>query len=179
MAMDKSNGRINYPLIMNLIFFIFGLVLVVSPRSGLTNLTVILAICLFCLTLVLVGIFFANRQKKNELFLLIAAGSLILGILMVYFREPIGTVILPIIAGAWMLVSAGTSVYAALRYRKFNAPLWWLPLVAALVAIVLAILIFFNLGATSAFLSILLGLYFLVYNAIRIGEWFTIRRHMK
>ncbi len=177
MATEKWSSNVNYPLILNVIFFIFGLVLVISPKSGLVNLTVILAICLLCFTLILVGIFLAN-QRRNELLLLSAAGALILAILMLYFREPIATVILPVIAGVWMALSALLTIVAALKYKKYGSIFWWLPLVAALVAIVLALLIFFNLGATATLLSVLLGIYFLVFNAIRIGEWYTIKRTM-
>ncbi len=178
MGIERGNGKVDYPLILNIIFFIFGLVLIISPKTGLVNVTIILAICLFCVTLILVGVFFANR-RRNELLLLAAAGTLILGILMLYFRDPIGTVILPIIAGVWMIASAALSVAAAFKYKKIGILIWWLPLVAALVAVILALLIFFNLGATAVFLSVILGIYFLVFNAIKVGEWFTIERLIK
>lgn len=178
MGTKNTGYKINYPLLLNIIFFIFGLVLIISPRNGLVNVTVILGICLFCLTLILAGIFFIGRRKK-ELLLLAAGGALLLGILMLYFREPISLTILPFIVAVWMIITAAISAYTAFTYKKAQAQQWWLPLIATLVAIVIPVLLFFNLGAQSNTISILLGIYFLLYNALKIGEWATVQRRIR
>lgn len=174
-ASDPLKNKMNYELILNIVLALFGIFLLIAPTNGLVTITIIFAIALLAAG-VICGAVFIMRKMQGYALLSFAIVSIILGISMLVFRIQFALVLLPIILGIFMVGSAVICVLAAMEYRRSNAFLWWLPLIAALVALIIAILVFFNLNEATRLLARLIGLYFVVYNAIRIGEYFTIRR---
>lgn len=96
---------------------------------------------------------------------------MIVGILVLFFRSAIALVLFPILLGLWTLLSTVLAVFSSLgNYRKGNG-LWWIPLLAAIVGAVVTVLIFINLSGTERFMARILGIYFITYNIVRLGEF--------
>ncbi len=175
---NNVRSQLSYQLILNIILLLLGIVLLIFPASGLSFLTWVIGIAL-CGVGVVCGVIFAlNHREPKIILLLVAVVALILGVLVMVFRLQVALFILPFIIGLWVVASAVICIMAALSYRKSGAALWWLPLIAALVAVVVAFLIFSNLSGTARFLAYVIAVYLIVFSGLRIGEYFTLRKYI-
>jgi hypothetical protein len=71
----------------------------------------------------------------------------------------------------WTFITAVLASLASYGYYKMNNGLWWVPLLAAIVALVVTVMVFVNLSGTVRFMARVLGIYFITYNIIRLGEF--------
>lgn len=175
MRKDPLKTNMNYELIIDTLLLLFGLFLLILPKNGLISLTIVFAIALIIIGIVCAAVFVMRRAQGFSL-LAFAVAAIILGVCMLIFRTDFTLVLLPIIIAVWMVASAALCFVSAMDYRRLGATYWWIPLIAALLALIIAVLVFFNLSGTATFLARVIGLYFVIFNAIRIGEYFTVRR---
>lgn len=178
MRVQGTKSQLNYQLLLNIILLLLGIILLVFPNRGLALFTWVVGIAL-CGAGVVCGVIFAiNRKSPSIPLILVAAATLILGILTMVFRVQVALFILPFIIGLGVVASAVLCIMSALGYRKSGAVIWWLPLITALVAVIVAFLIFANLSGTARFLAYVIAAYLIVFSALRIGEFFTLRKYM-
>lgn len=178
MRSNTKRSQLNYQLILNIIALLLGIILLIFPDVGLAFITWVVGIAL-CGAGVICGIVFFINRRNGQLALLVAAiVAVILGILIMVFRLLVALYILPFVIGLWVVASAALCVIAALGYRKSGAVMWWLPLIAALVAVIVAFLIFANLTGTAKFLAYVIAAYLIVFSGLRIGEYFTLRKYI-
>ncbi|MBQ2764297.1 MAG: hypothetical protein IJF43_04590, partial [Firmicutes bacterium] len=96
--------------------------------------------------------------------------GLAVGILTMVFRSAIALVLFPIMLGVWTFASTLLAGFAAFNNYRSGNGIWWVPLLAAIVGAVVTVLIFMNLSGTERFMARILGIYFITYNIIRLGE---------
>lgn len=157
--------------IANAILLVYGIFLLIFPASALN-----LSVGLIGVALIVAGIisgvfFFLHREEGNYPLLVIAGVGLVLGILVMFFRANIALVLFPLLLGLWTLCTALLAAIAAYGYYKTGNGLWWIPLLAALVALVVTGMVFANLSGTERFMARILGIYFITYNLIRLSEY--------
>ncbi|MEG2639588.1 MAG: DUF308 domain-containing protein [Clostridiales bacterium] len=178
MNLSEVRPQLNYQLILNILLLLLGIVLLIFPTNGLGFITWIIGIAL-CGVGVVCGVIFAvNRKNPSIPLIIVAAIGVISGIFVMVFRFQVSMIILPVAIGTWVIASAVLCIMAAISYKKVGAPLWWLPLIATLVALVVAFLIFTNLSSTAKLLAYIIAIYFIVFSGIRIGEYFTLHKYL-
>lgn len=178
MRLKSPRSEINYQMILNIVLVLVGIVFLLFPAKGLAFITWILGIALCLGGVVCAVIFVLNRRDPNIPLIIVAGAAVIIGILIMVFRMWIATVALPVIIGLWVIASAVLCIMSAMGYKKMDAQLWWFPLIAALIALIIAVLIFANLSGTARLLGYAIGIYFVVYSSLRIGENFALRKYL-
>lgn len=167
----SSEGLMNQKAVLaQVLLLLYGIFLLIFPAKGL-NLSVGFIGIVFILAGILGAVsFFRDRAAGNYPLLAIGVISLVVGILTFVFRSAIAMVLFPVLLGVWTLVSTVWAAFAAYgNYRSGNG-IWWVPLLAAVIGAVVTVLIFMNLSGTERFMARIVGIYFITYNIIRLGE---------
>lgn len=166
-----SEGLMNQKAVLaQVLLLLYGIFLLVFPAKALN-----LSVGFIGVVMILVGVFcavkfFKERSAGNYPLLAIGVIGLVVGILVMVFRSAIALVLFPIMLGVWTFASTLLAGFAAYgNYRSGNG-IWWVPLLAAIVGAVVTVLIFMNLSGTERFMARILGIYFITYNIIRLGE---------
>lgn len=173
-VIDKFGGEKQMSrrmIIANIILLVYGVFLMIFPASALNLSVALVGIAMIAAGLICGVIFFLNRDEGNYPLLVIAVACLIVGILVMFFRSSIALVLFPLLLGLWTFCTAVLAAIAAYGYYKANNGLWWVPLLGVIVALVVTVMVFMNLSGTERFMARILGIYFITYNLIRIGEY--------
>ena len=168
----SGEGMLNQRvLITEVLLLLYGIFLLIFPAKALN-----LSVGFIGVVMILAGIFcgvwfFLHRQDGNYPLVAVAAIGIIVGRLVLFFRSAIALVLFPVLLGLWTLCTTVFAAFAALgSYRRGNG-LWWIPLLATIIGAVVTVLIFINLSGTERFMARILGIYFITYNIIRLGEF--------
>ena len=162
-------------LITEVLLLLYGIFLLVLPAQALR-----LSLAAIGVALIIAGIacavsFVLHRQDGNYPLVALAAIGIIVGILVVIFRDALALILFPIMLGLWTLFTAVVACFSALANHRLGSGLWWIPLLAAVVAFAVTVLIFMNLSGTERFMARILGIYFITYNIVRLGEFGALR----
>ncbi len=162
-------------LITEVLLLLYGIFLLVLPAQALR-----LSVAAIGVALIIAGIacgvsFVLHRQDGNFPLVALAAVGIIVGILAIVFRNALALILFPIMLGIWTLFTAVAASFSALANHRLGSGLWWIPLLAAVVALAVTILIFMNLSGTERFMARILGIYFITYNIVRLGEFGALR----
>lgn len=162
-------------LIAEVVLLLYGIFLLVFPATGM-----VLSVAAVGVILILAGLFcgvwfFFHRDDGNYPIAVLAVVGIAAGILAFIFRANIALVLFPVLLGVWSLFTAICAFLSALGYYRRRNALWWVPLLAAVVALVVTVMIFVNLSGTERFMARLLGLYFITYNIVRLGEFAALK----
>ncbi len=173
-VIDKFGGEKQMSrrmIIANTVLLVYGVFLMIFPASALNLSVALVGIAMIAAGIISGVIFFLNKDEGNYPLLVIAAAGLILGILVMFFRSSIALVLFPLLLGLWTFCTAVLAAIAAYGYYKMNNGLWWVPLLGTIVALVVTVMVFMNLSGTERFMARILGIYFITYNIIRLGEY--------
>ena len=168
----SGEGMLNQRvLITEVLLLLYGIFLLIFPTKAL-NLSVGFIGIVMIIAGIICGVwFFLHRNDGNYPLVAAAVIGLVVGILVLFFRSAIALVLFPVLLGIWTLTSTLIEAFTALGgYRRGNG-LWWIPLLAAIVGAVVTVLIFINLSGTERFMARILGIYFITYNIVRLGEF--------
>lgn len=166
-----SEGLMNQKSVLaQVLLLLYGIFLLVFPTKGLNLSVGFIGIVFIIAGVVCAVMFFRDRAAGNYPMLAIGVIGLVVGVLALIFRSAIALVLFPIFLGVWTLISTVLAGFAAYgNYRSGNG-IWWVPLLAAVIGAVVTVLIFMNLSGTERFMARILGIYFITYNIIRLGE---------
>ena len=168
----SSEGMLNRNvLISEIILLLYGIFLLVFPAKALH-----LSVGFIGIVMIIAGVaclvwFFLHRENGNYPLVAIGAIGLIVGVLVMVFRSAIAMILFPIMLGVWTFISTVLAAFAAYGNYRMRTGLWWVPLLAAIVGAVVTVMIFMNLSGTERFMARILGIYFITYNIVRIGEF--------
>ena len=168
----SSEGMLNRNvLISEIILLAYGIFLLVFPTKALHLSVGFIGIVMLVAGLGCAVWFFLHRDSGNYPLLAIGVIGLVVGVLVLVFRSAVAMVLFPIMLGIWTFVSTLLAAFAAWGNYRMGTGLWWVPLLAAIVGAVVTVMIFMNLSGTERFMARILGIYFITYNIVRIGEF--------
>ncbi|MPN27541.1 hypothetical protein SDC9_174975 [bioreactor metagenome] len=165
-------------LLLGIIFLILGIFLLIFPQSGLQFVAVLLGIVLLILAVVY-GVQYLRYRPREKNKLLKALAALFFAILLFIFKSEVASVILPVIIGIGVIALAVICIITAIDYHKKKLEIWWLPFIGTMVSVIISILIFNNLQATSNIVAIIIGLFLVIFGALMLFEWVTVRSLLK
>lgn len=152
--------------IINAAFIVLGLVMLITPTTGLSELIIIFAAALILYGVIVLVQFINARSKGETPSLLPIILSLVIGVLLLIFNRFAANIVLPLIIGIWAIINGVLMLSNAFQFKKLDSAIWWLPAIFATIYLILGIIITCNLFATSAVVSILLGVLFLVFGLV-------------
>lgn len=167
----KSSGHIA-SIILGLFFVIYS------------NMAIATIMKVFAILLVIIGGFlmikYLTSSVKPHQMNLIGGGILAAaGIMLIIFSASIANTVLPIMIGTVILLSGIYRLWLALSFKRLGANVWMIPMISAVIAIVISFVIIFNTGATSSFISIILGVYLLISGVSGVAEVYTANKYKK
>jgi len=160
-------------LLLYLGFLFLGVFFVLKAEAGMPTIVILMAFILLFFAGFLLASHLMRVDKDANGFLIAAIFLGVIAILMMIFSEFIANAIMPWIIGAVLFIIGVISLQSALGLRKLGAFVWWLPLISAVLAILLGLLIMTNTVATSMLISIFIGVFMVLYGALSIGALFT------
>ena len=162
-------------LLTEVLLLLYGIFLLIFPGQALGLSVAFIGIVMIVAGIACGVIFVLNRSDANYPLIALAAIGIIVGLLVLFFRDAIALILFPILLGLWTLLTGIIAAFAAIANHRFGNGLWWIPLLAAIVAFVVTVLIFMNLSGTERFMARILGIYFITYNIVRLGEFGALR----
>ncbi len=165
-------------VLFSIIAIVFGIFLLFFPQQGLATIALIVGLVLAVFTVIyLIQYFKSQRSETGRL--VRAVITFIFALLLLLFNNQVATYVLPAIIGIGILALAVLGIITANGYKKQNLAVWWLPLIGTIISVVISLLIFNNLQATSSIVAILFGIFILVFGFLSLFEWFTVQSLLK
>ncbi len=131
--------------IVSLVLLVVGVILIIWPEKSLSFIASALSVLCVAVGVVILLSYLLNREMRD-----VSQWKLVLGIIFVLvgmFVLPklnIVLAVIPVILGLIIVCSGVTKLLHGLSYRKTGYPLWWMPFVIAVAAIVLGGIIMIN-----------------------------------
>lgn len=170
--MAENSNKSWLSLVIGVLLVILGLIFVFNSNAGIGLLNIAISIVFILIGVFSLIDFFRLRPMTVSYSLLITAAlTLILGILFL-FNFNFMSEFIAIIFGAIILligvVFFGTSFY----FKRLELRSWWIILIASIVSIIFAIVIFFIPGVGTFTITLLIGLYLIFIGAVSIASFF-------
>lgn len=162
-------------LLIGVIFIILGIVFMFNSNAAMNILNICVSV-VFIISGVLTMIEFIRVRKivNGYWLLFVSIMALLIGIVLL-FNAGVLAVILPVILAIIIFAMGLLLVFAAIAFKQASFSSWWILLGAAIISIVFALIVFFNLSVGAATITFFSGLYFLFVGCISIGSFFLDR----
>lgn len=154
------HNKINYDsILLSLLLAVFGAALAIWPQTSTQMIFTILGavLCLFgvfrLLNYFLRDCYDAMLRQDMTIGLL----TILLGILMIVKHESL-VALLPMIFGCVLLVGGISKLQSTLDFKRMGIKIWYIPLVAAIICIILGIVIMRNSMAAMDFFVRMAGI---------------------
>ena len=163
-------------LIIGIAFIILGIVFIFNSNAAMNILNIAISVVFIIAGVLTLIEFFRVRKIVNGYWLLFVSIMALLIGLVLLFNVNVLAVILPIIL-AIIIFEMGflLLLFAAFGCRRAYFSSWWILLIAAIISLVFALIIFFNLSIGAATITFFSGLYFLFVGCVSIGSFFVDR----
>lgn len=176
--MNETKKHHSNKVLFSIIAIVFGVFLLFFPQQGLVTIALMIGLVLAVITVIyLIQYFRSQRSDSGRLARAVIA--FIFALLLLLFSNQVATYVLPAIIGIGILALAVLGIITAFGYKKQNLVVWWLPLIGTVIAVVISLLIFNNLQATSSIVAILFGIFILIFGFLSLFEWFTVQALLK
>lgn len=157
-------------IIASAIFIILGIMLITSPNTIMSMISIILGSISIIIGVLRVIDYFSNNKQDNYL-LAIAVAAIIAGIIIMFCAGLIASAF-RIIIGVWIIYSGIMNLQTTIVWKDSKSKLWYLSLLLSIAIIIGGIYILANSGAI---LEIIGGM-IVAYGVINIVENFIFIR---
>lgn len=170
--MEKTRPKWLAALISG-IMILLGVFLLANPAFALIQIVTVVSILVMAAGVGLIIYYLVRRSKGDAEWGYLASGILgaLLGLVIFIFRQAIGITVLPTILGVGMLLAGGLRLFFALRmYSDVSRAAFWVTMASGLLSVVLGIIILTHTLATTALISILTGVFLVVFGVLWLVE---------
>lgn len=171
MAQSKTQSSHSIvSLILSIILLIVGIALLANPVDGMEVIVLILGI-----VLIIYGGFTiisnAARGIKGIGTYVMPLVLLALGILLIVFRGPTASILLPLIIGVWAVVQGAIHLTQALQVRR-DGGYWQAKLILAVITLALGVIILISMFVGGNAVGAILGIIMIAFAVISMIQWF-------
>ncbi|AMP21381.1 hypothetical protein AZF37_09655 [endosymbiont 'TC1' of Trimyema compressum] len=158
-------------LVIGIAFIILGIVFMFNSNAAMNILNICISVVFIIAGVLTLIEFFRVRKIVNSYWLLFVAIMVLLIGIVLLFNVNVLAVLLPMIL-AIIIFAMGLLLFTAFGFKRTYFSSWWIFLIAAIISIVFALIIFFNLSIGAATITFFSGLYFLFVGCVSIGSFF-------
>ncbi|MEA4853210.1 MAG: DUF308 domain-containing protein [Christensenella sp.] len=167
----KSKDMIR--LILSIVLLVIGIILLAAPQAAMIGIVILIGVVMLVYSGVTIIMTISKRNKGEHALFTIPIIVLIIGILLLVFRDGVANVLLPIIIGIWAIVTGIMSIIDASSLKHMGSSSWKVPTITGVAALALGIIMLIGIAATNV-VGILLGVCLLIYGIITIVEWIVV-----
>ena len=160
-------------LILSIVLLVIGVILLAAPEAAMIGIVILIGIVMLAYSVITILMTISRRSKGESAVFTIPVIVLIIGILLLVFRDGVANVLLPIIIGIWAIITGVMSLMDASSLKHMGSVSWRVPTITGIAALVLGIIILIGIAATNV-LGILLGVCLLIYGITSIVEWIVV-----
>lgn len=155
-----------WALVVGILMVIAGVYALFHPVAALVALALYIGVMFLVAGAGYLAAYFGNNT--SGWYLALGLLDVFLGIVLVsYLRQTVA--IIPFMFGFWCLFSGTLQIMAALNLRKAAVnSIWMWPLISGILGVVFAFLIMYNPLAGALAISILMGVYMIIYGVFAI-----------
>ena len=174
---NKINGYLNAAIGYSIIMVLLGLVIAIFPGLTLDVIRWVLAIVLLSVGIALIVNDF-RRQTVLTMFSgsLLGVLSIVLGFIVITHPDIMG--IMPVVLGAYMIVSSVFSLRLA-SSLKGGASSFWIALLTAIVEIICGVVLILNPMIGAAAMMSVMGIVLIAYGLSTFVEVLVLRSNLK
>ena len=160
--LKKFNNLMTSSIIFSILLTIFGITLILIPKTYITVMSIMIAILL-----ILYGIMLLALDYKSNIFIdNITSGILIiiLGIILLLYPTIISTII-PICLGIWFISSSVSKIRLSILLKEENNK-WIVALILSILSIICGFILIINPFKSAIALTKVLGIVLIIYSVI-------------
>lgn len=163
-------------LISSILFFVFGILLVMETQSVIKTVSIIIGTLLFIIGMIPIVNYFRNRQQG-----IFAGATLLYGVfsevagLMILFNNDILATIIPILAGVWMIVNGVNKIQLSMELRDNKIKSWVSTFIFSIIVLVAGALFIINPLKGAFLISKTFGIVIIIYSICDIIDCIIIK----
>ena len=159
-------------LILSIVLLAIGIILLMAPNTAMAVIVVIIGVVVLAYGVIqlFTNISRRNRGDANASYV-VPIIAIIVGILLIFFRDGIANIILPFIIGVWAIITGIMSLMESSQIKDYNSSSWKVVLISGLAELVVGIIIIAGIIAQSNVLGIMLGVCLTIYGILSLVSW--------
>ena len=175
--MDSSSWKSKemIRLILSIVLLVIGIILLCAPQYSMP--VIVLVIGVVVLVYGVIQLLLDLRHRKAGVttdVMAIPVISIVVGILLIIFRDGVANYILPIIIGAWAVITGIMSMLDGSHVKEYSKGAWKTALISGIIELALGIVIIIGVIAGGNVLGVLLGICLTIYGILSIVGWGTV-----
>ena len=170
---DTWKSKETIRLVLSIVLLVIGIILLAAPQAAMVGIVILIGVVMLAYSVIAIFMNISKRNKGEASSFAVPIVVLIIGILLLIFRDGVANVRLPIIIGIWAIVTGIMSLSDASTLKHAGSPSWRVPTITGIAALVLGVIILIGIATTNV-VGILLGVCLLIYGIISIVEWIVV-----
>ena len=170
---DSWRSKDAIRLILSIVLLVIGIILLAAPQAAMVGIVILIGIVMLAYSVITIFMTISKRNKGEDATFTIPVIVLVIGILLLVFRDGVANVLLPVIIGIWAIITGIMSIMDASSLKQAGSVSWKVPTITGIAALVLGVIILIGIATTNV-VGILLGVCLLIYGIISIVEWIVV-----
>ena len=158
-------------LISSIMFFIFGLLLIIQTEKVIKTISLIIGILLLVIGIFPIINYFRNRFKNffSNAGLLYGIFSVVAGIIIMVNNHLLATII-PVLTGVWMIINSVNKIQLSMELRDNNIKSWIVSFIFAILILIGGSFLIVNPFNGAVILSKTVGILIVIYTILDISD---------
>lgn len=167
--MFKKIHRVS--LVSSIMFFIFGVLLIVQTAKVIKTISLIIGILLLVIGIFPIINYFRNRFKNffSNAGLLYGIFSVVAGIIIMVNNHLLATII-PVLTGVWMIINSVNKIQLSMELRDNNIKSWIISFIFAILILIGGSFLIVNPFNGAVILSKTVGILIVIYTILDISD---------
>lgn len=164
-------------LITAIALLVIGIILLFAPQFAMSVIVIIIGIVLLGYGIIQLIVNLTGRNRGNSGGnIAIPIIAIIIGVLLIVFRDGVASFILPLVIGIWAIITGIMSLIEASSVRHLGMGSWRFVTITGLAQLVLGIIMVIGVFTGTNVLGILLGVCLLIYGIMSIISFAIVAR---
>lgn len=164
-------------IIFSVLIIIFGGIIIANPDGTMAAFAVFISIVMIITGIFNIMLFRSMKDFKGSFFYLIeGALSIIIAIMLLSSAEALKNFV-PLLVGFWIALKSATAIITAVEFKKNSNPNYKPILIGGIVGIALALLIAAFPKIVSVYISLILGIAFIIAGVFVLFFSYRMRKY--
>ncbi len=171
-AQKKGISKDYIKLLMYLVLLTIGILMLANIISS-ELIIIIVGIAILAFGAISLIAMIQKKKRGVESNYTFSIIMIVLGVLTLVFYEQSAQVLLPLVIGAFAVISGISTIIFALSSKKAGFGGWIVSLISGIIVVVIGIIILSGIATGADVIGFMLGLYITIFSIISIISWFT------
>lgn len=159
-------------LVLSIVLLAIGIILLMAPSTAMAVIVVIIGVVVLAFGVIQLFINISKRNKgTQDATYVIPIIAIIVGLLLIIFRDGVANVILPFIIGIWAIITGVMSLMESSQIKDYHSSSWKVVLISGIAELALGVIMIAGIIAQSNVIGILLGVCLTIYGILSLIGW--------